>query len=73
MRPPYSTLIGLAARHLLNVLGIDYPCPDTDLLQSGIGAFPIDEGSLHDQSVGGKVGDPLGQGASVAVDSGYKA
>jgi hypothetical protein len=39
MRPPYSTLIDLMARHLLDVLGIDHLCPDTDLLQSGIGLF----------------------------------
>jgi hypothetical protein len=59
--------IGLATGHLLDVLGIDHPCPDADLFQSGIGAFPIDTGALHDHGVGSKACDPLGHDASVTL------
>jgi hypothetical protein len=64
---------GLAPGHLLDVLGIDHPCPDADLLQSGIGAFPVNAGTLHDHGVGGKAHDPLGHGASVTLEGTERA
>jgi hypothetical protein len=68
-RQPFRVVdVGLAAGHLLDVLGIDHPCPDTDLLQSGIGALEVTAGTLHDHDVGGKARDPLGHGASVALE-----
>jgi hypothetical protein len=59
---------GLAAGHLLDVLSIDYQRPDADLLQSGIGAFPVDARALHDHGIGGKARDPLGHGAPVTLE-----
>jgi hypothetical protein len=68
-RQPFRVVdVGLAAGHLLDVLGIDHLCPDTDLLQSGIGAFPVDASALHDHGIGGKARDPLGHGASVTLE-----
>jgi hypothetical protein len=64
---------GLAAGHLLDVLSIDYQRPDADLLQSDIGAFPVDARALHDHGIGGKARDPLGHGASVTLEGTERA
>lgn len=55
------------------MLGIDPPGSDAELLQSGIGAFPLDAGTRHDPGVGGKARDPLGHSASVALEGTERA
>ena len=61
--------VGLATRNGLHMPGIDHRRHDADLLQRGIGAFPVDARALHDHDFRVTGGHPLGQRLPVPLEA----
>ena len=69
-RQPFGVAgVGLAPRHLLDVLGVDHRGLDARLFQCRIRAFPVDAGAFHDHDVGLEARDPFGHGVAVALEA----
>ena len=60
--------IGLAARHIFDMAGINHLGADPHLLKGGVGTLPVNAGAFHDHLIGLQRGSPTCQLAAILLE-----